>query len=79
MHRPRGPLLYKLHCICLILRNSIMVKCKKMSKLVIVAVSSFSLLVVAAAAVAARNRLRPSFKRYPFCGAKNFSCLPLTQ
>ena len=23
-------LLYKLHCICLILRNSIMVKCKKM-------------------------------------------------
>ena len=28
--REGQPLLYKLHCICLILRNSIMVKCKKM-------------------------------------------------
>ena len=34
-------LLYKLYCICLILRNSIMVKCKKMNRLVIVTVCSF--------------------------------------
>ena len=58
-------LLYKLHCICLILRNSIM------NRLVRVTVCSFSLLVAAAVAVAARNRLRSSFKRAPFCGAEN--------
>ncbi len=77
--REGQPLLYKLHSICLILRNSIMVKCKKMNRLVIVTVCSFSQLIAAVVVIAARNRRRSSFKRDLFYGAKIFSCLLLTQ